>query len=306
MAGVTAPEGVLSNPPKAVTLIEVGPRDGLQSEKKVLPTNAKIKLISDLVAAGIRMIQVGAFVSPRLVPQMADTHRLPELLPSIPGVIYNYLVLSRGGFDRAIQSGAGSVEISSSSSDAHSRKNTGMPRQKALADAVEMTGAARKQGLHVRASIQCTFGCAYEGQIDPERVVSAARVLMDQNPDMLVLADTTGMATPETVRTLLKRIRPLAGGTPIGLHFHDTRGFGMENVAAAMDCGVTHFDTAVAGIGGCPFVPGAAGNISTETTARMMLEMNIQTGIDIDGVRRCARILKACLKGSNTEFEQDC
>jgi hydroxymethylglutaryl-CoA lyase len=220
-------------------------------------------------------------------------------------VIYNYLVLSRGGFDRAIRSGAGSVEISASASDAHSRKNTGMACQKALADAVEMTGDAVKRGLHVRASIQCTFGCAYEGQIDPKRVVSAARALLDQGPDMLVLADTTGMATPETVRSLLDRLLPLAGRTPVGLHFHDTRGFGLENVAAALDCGISHFDTAVGGLGGCPFVPGAAGNISTETTARMMFEMNIQTGIDVDGIRRCARMLQACLSGSDTEFDQE-
>jgi hydroxymethylglutaryl-CoA lyase len=249
------------------------------------------------------MIQVGAFVNPRRVPQMADTDRLPPLLPPTPGVIYNYLVLSRSGFERALRCGAGSVEISASASHTHSRKNTGMPSRKALTDAVEMTRTARTRGLHVRASIQCAFGCAYEGHIDPEQVVSAARALFEQAPDMLVLADTTGMATPETVRELLGRILPLSGNIPVGLHFHDTRGFGLANVAAAIDCGVTHFDTSLEGLGGCPFIPGAAGNISTEATARMLSEMNINTGIDMDSLRRSARLLQAYLAGSDTEFK---
>lgn len=281
--------------PEAVTLIEVGPRDGLQSEPTIVPTSIKIEIVSGLVSAGIRMIQVGAFVSPRRVPQMADTGHLPALLPPLPGVIYNYLVLSRGGFERAIRSGAASVEISASASDTHSRKNTGMSREKAMADAVMMTGAARARGLHVRTSIQCAFGCAYEGSVAPERVLAAAGAFLDKCPDMLVLADTTGMATPESVNTLLARLLPAADDTPIGLHLHDTRGLGLANVMAAMECGVTRFDTALAGMGGCPFVPGAAGNISTEATARMMSEMNIQTGIDIDGVTRCARRLQAFL-----------
>jgi len=261
----------------------------------------KIDLISALAAAGIKMIQAGAFVSPRLVPQMADTDRLPSLLAPIPGVTYNFLVLSRGGFERALRAGAASVEISASVSDTHSRKNTGMSRTKAISDAAEMIETARARGLHVRASIQCAFGCVYEGGVAPETVMSAARAFLDRGPDMLVLADTTGMATPESVKTLLARILPLAGESPVGLHLHDTRGHGLANVAAALGCGVTRFDTALAGLGGCPFVPGAAGNISTEKTALMLKEMGIQTGIDIDAVRRIARWLYARLTGSKGE-----
>lgn len=292
---ITALQNVSPNLPEAVTLIEVGPRDGLQSEDRIVPTPVKIEIISGLAAAGIKMIQVGAFVSPRRVPQMADTDRLPALLPLIPGVTYNYLVLNRSGFERALRSGAASVEISASTSDTHSRKNTGMSREKATSDAVTMIGEARDRGIHVRSSIQCAFGCAYEGQIAPELVLSTARAFLDQEPDMLVLADTTGMATPGSVKALLERLLPETGNIPIALHLHDTRGLGQANVVAAMTIGVIHFDTALAGMGGCPFVPGATGNISTEATARMLSEMSIRTGIDIDGVARCARRLQACL-----------
>jgi hydroxymethylglutaryl-CoA lyase len=284
-----------SNFPKTVTLMEVGPRDGLQSEKKIVPTPLKVDIISGLVSAGIRLIQVGAFVSPGRVPQMADTDNLPALLTPTAGVIYNYLVLSRNGFERAMSSGAQSVEISASASDTHSRKNTGMPGDKAMGEAVKMIERAKDGGLHVRASIQCAFGCVYEGDIDPEFVRSTAMTFLSQNPDMLVLADTTGMAVPDTVKAMLERILPETGKIPVALHLHDTRGFGLANVAAAMECNVTHFDTAISGMGGCPFVPGAAGNISTEKTARMMADMNIQTGIDIEGVTRCSRRLRAYL-----------
>jgi len=284
-----------SKKPESVTLIEVGLRDGLQSEESIVPTSTKIEIISGLVSAGVKMIQVGAFVSPRRVPQMADTDRLPSLLSPIPGIVYNYLVLSGSGFERALRSGAESVEISASASDTHSRKNTGMSRKKALKDSVRMIGTALSRRLHVRASIQCAFGCAYEGNVAPELVVSTARDFLGPGPDMLVLADTTGMATPDTVKALLSRILPIAGDTPVALHLHDTRGLGLANVEAAMTYGVTHFDTALAGMGGCPFVPGAAGNISTETTLRKMSELNIETGIDIEAVIRCSRRLLTCL-----------
>ena len=288
--------------PEAVTLMEVGPRDGLQSEKKIVPTPLKVDIISGLAAAGVRMIQVGSFVSPRLVPQMADTERLPALLEPVAGVTYNYLVLSRSGFERALRSGAGSVEISASASDTHSRENTGMPGVKAIGEAVETLESAKAGGLHARASIQCAFGCAYEGSIDPEFVLATAREFIAGSPDILVLADTTGMATPDTVKAMLNRVLPEAGGIPLAMHFHDTRGFGLANVVAAMECGVTHFDTALSGMGGCPFVPGAAGNISTEKTAQLMTKMNIKTGIDMHGVLRCAERLRSYLASPNKEL----
>lgn len=288
--------------PKSITLIEVGPRDGLQFEKTIVPTPLKVEIISGLAAAGIKMIQVAAFVSPRRVPQMADADRLPALLESNYDVTYNYLVLNQNGLDRAIRSGASSVEISASASDTHSRKNTGMPRTKAISGAIKMIGSARKHGLHIRASIQCAFGCAYEGAIDAEFVLSTARSFLSRGPDMLVLADTTGMAEPTSVKVLLDLILPEAGETPIALHLHDTHGFGLANVVAAMEQGITHFDASLAGLGGCPFIPGAAGNISTEETARMLTRMNIRTGIKIDGVAQCSKQLLAYLALQNKEL----
>jgi hydroxymethylglutaryl-CoA lyase len=278
--------------PTNVTLIEVGPRDGLQSEKKIVPTDIKVDLIHSLAASGLTMIQAAAFVSPKLVPQMADADGLPALLKPIPGVIYNYLVLNPRGLDRAIRSGAASVEISASASETHSRKNTGFGCKKAIDDGTRMIRDARAIGLHVRASVQCAFGCAYEGTISPEFVYDTALGFLSRNPDMLVLADTTGMATPSSVRKILTRLLPEAGKTPIVLHLHDTRGRGLANVAAAIDCGVFHFDTSLSGMGGCPFVPGAAGNISTEKTVEMLSKMNISAGVDIEEVSRCSERLR--------------
>ncbi len=283
--------------PETVTLIEVGPRDGFQSEKKIIPTPLKIDIISGLSAAGFKMIQVGSFVSPRRVPQMADTDRLPGLLEPIPGVTYNYLVLNRAGFDRAVGSGAASLEISVSASNTHSRKNTGISRDNAIAEAIRMAGDAVKHGLHVRASIQCAFGCVYEGRIDPAFVVATSRKFLSMKPNMLVLADTTGMATPASVTSLLKDLLPISGDTPVALHLHDTRGLGLSNVRAAIECGVLHFDTALSGMGGCPFIPGAPGNISTEKTLSMLAQMNINTGIDLEAVVRCSERLKSHLTG---------
>jgi hydroxymethylglutaryl-CoA lyase len=274
--------------PKKVTLIEVGPRDGFQMEKTIIPTQMKVEIIDGLVAAGFKHIQVTAFVRPDRLPQLADAETLVKALAKHPGVVYNALVLNIRGLNRALAAGMASIEISVSASDTHSRKNAGVTHAQALEEALAMIRTAQTNGCHVRAGIQCAFGCAYEGSISQTRVLEMASRYLSEGIDMLAVADTTGMGTPAMMTDLLEKILPLAGDVPVVLHLHDTKGLGLANVMAAMTCGVTHFDTALGGLGGCPFIPGAPGNIGTEKTVDMLHRMNIETGIDSALVRRCA------------------
>jgi len=234
--GLKAVEMNLELPDK-VTLIEVGPRDGFQFEKLFIPTDLKVEIISNLVDA-------------------AD-------------VIYSGLVLNTRGVARAQRAGLTHVEVSISASDTHSRKNTGMSFDRAVAQLEEMVGLAQKADLNIRAGIQCAFGCAYEGEISHTRVLNIARNYVSYGVDAIALSDTTGMADPVRVTKLIELLLPELG---------------LANVLAALQCGITHFDTALAGMGGCPFVPGAAGNIATEDTASLMASMGILTGIDISRI----------------------
>jgi hydroxymethylglutaryl-CoA lyase len=281
--------------PKRVTLIEVGPRDGFQLEKKRIPTDLKMDIICSLLEAGLKHIQVASFVHPDVLPQMADAEKLVSRLPPKKGVSYNGLVLNTKGVERAVRSGLQCIEVSISASDTHSRKNSGMSLEQAIAQEKDMVSLAKKHRVHVRAGIQCAFGCFYEGDIPQERVLKMAQDFISQGVDMLALSDTTGMADPFSIRNLMSQIMPIANGIPVVLHLHDTRGLGLVNVVTAMECGVTHFDTALAGMGGCPFIPGAAGNIATEDTAYLMKSLKIETGIDISKVASCSLQLEKFL-----------
>lgn len=285
--------------PKQVTLVEVGPRDGFQFEKTVVPTERKLDVIARLAAAGLRRIQVTSFVHPARVPQMADAETLTARLPQESPVEYSALVLNERGLKRALDSGIHTIEISLSASDPHSRKNAGMPHAEALARGLTMIDRAVSAGLNVRASIQCAFGCVEEGLVPTARIAETIRRFVDRGVHELSLADTTGMGSPPAIRKILDTVRPLSGGLPLALHLHDTRGLGLVNLMAAMDCGVAIFDTSLAGMGGCPFVPGAAGNIATEDTAYLLSSLGIDTGVDIDRVGAISRDLEAFF---NTSF----
>jgi len=278
--------------PKKVILTEVGPRDGFQFEKQMIPTEMKVEIISDLMEAGLRHIQVASFVNPSRVPQMADAEELVSRLPEPAGVIFSGLVLNAKGLQRALRTGLKHVEISISASDTHSRKNAGVGFDQAAARMKEMIRLARAENMGVRAGIQCVFGCVYEGNISRERILRLVRYYAANQVDAIALSDTTGMANPLSVKRLLKILIPECGKIPIILHLHDTRGLGLANVMAALQCGVTQFDTAMAGMGGCPFVRGAAGNIATEDTVHLMDSMGINTGIDIVGVSKCSHYLE--------------
>ena len=280
------------NLPKEVTLIEVGPRDGFQFEKQMIPTGMKVEVISDLVEAGLKHIQVASFVNPSRVPQMADAEEVVNRLPESQGIIFSGLVLNTRGLQRALQAGLNHVEISISVSDTHSRKNAGVSFDQAFNQMMEMIQLARAEGISVRAGIQCAFGCVYEGSVSQERIVDLVEYYASQKVDAIALSDTTGMANPMSVKRLLQTLMPACGEIPIVLHLHDTRGLGLANLMAALECGVNQFDTAVAGMGGCPFVRGAAGNIATEDTVHLMNAMGISTGVDIAAVSKCSHRLE--------------
>ena len=275
--------------PDAVTLVEVGPRDGFQFEKTVVPTCRKLSVIARLVAAGLKQIQVASFVHPEKVPQMADADPLIRQLPRQDGVVYTALVLNRRGLDRAMASGIAAVEISLSASDSHSRKNAGMAHGEALEHGLRMIDQAISAGLHVRASLQCAFGCVDEGRIPTARIAGIVRRFVEHGVHVLALADTTGMGSPPLIEAVLDAVLPLAGRLPLALHLHDTRGLGLVNLMAALKYGVSIFDTALAGMGGCPFVPGAAGNIGTEDTAHLLESLGIHTGVNYRQVGAVSR-----------------
>ncbi len=285
--------------PDRVTLQEVGLRDGFQFETKTVPTDLKSTVNRQLVAAGVNQRQVASFVHPRKVPQMADADRLfARLLPQAD-VVYSALVLNQRGLNRALAAGVQAVEISISVSDTHSQRNAGLTHDQALGQGLAMIRQAVAEGLQVRASLQCAFGCAYEGPVAMDRIIRIVGQFADQGAHILALADTTGMATPRLIATVLNNIQPLAGALPLALHLHDTRGLGLINLMTALTYGITMFDTALAGMGGCPFVPGAAGNIATEDTAYLLESLGIYTGVKYRQVGAVSRHMESFL---NTRF----
>ncbi|MBT8342290.1 MAG: hydroxymethylglutaryl-CoA lyase [Desulfatitalea sp.] len=279
--------------PEYVHITEVGPRDGLQMEKQVIDTSTKCELILGLVAAGIHAVQVGAFVHPRRVPQMADAEAVVAQLPLVDDVQFSALTLNMKGVVRALRTGLPWIEVSIAVSETQSGNNVGMSVEQARREARAMIAAVRSAGRKVRASIQCAFGYTDPLEIAGEQVAEMARFLLDQGVSMLLPADTTGMATPDAVRRLLDLLLPLAGRVPLGLHLHDTRGLGLVNVMAALQMGVSHFDSSLGGLGGCPFIAGAAGNIATEDAVHFLTSLGIRTGIDTGKVSAWSRRLSA-------------
>jgi len=281
--------------PPRVMLMEVGPRDGFQIEKKIIPTALKVQIIAELAASGLPVIQVASFVRAEVVPQMADVDELLAHLPRPAGVRFSGLALNEKGVARAHAAGLDQVEVVVSATESHSRKNSGMGRIKAADAAEKMVDLAHGWGMQVRFSIACAFGCAYEGKVSAGRICDLAGAFLEKNIGGLALGDTTGMAHPRGVKELLARLLPMAGATPVALHLHDTRGLGLVNVMAALECGIRHFDCAYGGLGGCPFVPDAAGNIATEDTAHLLHTLGIETGVEIAAVARVTQKTEAFL-----------
>ncbi|MFW5635513.1 MAG: hydroxymethylglutaryl-CoA lyase [Thermodesulfobacteriota bacterium] len=298
-----------TNYPDTVNLVEVGPRDGFQLEPRIIPLDLKVGIIQVLVKAGLKQIQVASFVNPKRVPQMADVEAVIRRLDRSADCLYTGLALNLRGVERAHAAGLEAVEISISASDTHSRKNAGLSLSEAIEAGGDMIRTARDFGMRIIAGIQCAFGCVYEGAIPVSRVAETARRFQDLGVERISLADTTGMATPRSVNTLLSRLLPDIGKTAVGLHLHDTRGLGLVNLTAGLGHGISWFDTAFGGMGGCPFVTGAAGNIATEDTDYLLTSLGIDTGIDRPGVsvcsRKMARFLERSLPGKLYRVTED-
>ncbi len=278
--------------PQKIVIEEQGLRDGLQNEKPFIPTDKKIELIRAVADAGVKRIQVASFVHPKLVPQMADAEDVCKGLDQRRDVLYSALVLNTKGLERAAKAGLKHVAASISASDIHSRKNANASLPEARKRMAEMIKVGQDHGLKIRGGLQCVFGCRFEGQIDPDVVFDMIKEQLDLGIDEVSLADSTGMANPIAIQEISGKVIELSQEKPVFLHLHDTEGKGLANALAAMQVGITHFDTAFGGTGGCPFIKGATGNISTEDMVFMSGQMGIETGIDIDRIAVISRSLE--------------
>lgn len=263
-------------------------RDGLQMESRVFSLEEKLTLFRLLKKAGVPRIQVGSFVHPKIVPQMADTDDLIRQLPAQDLSLVSALILNERGLDRALACGVKHVSMSVSVSNAHSLKNARMEADEALRRMTELVRQALAAGLSVRAGLQCSFGCVYEGTISEESVLRAAEQMAAAGAVEINLADSTGMADPHAVRSLVQKVRTAFPDILFSLHLHDTRGMAIANMFAGFEAGIRVFDTCAGGLGGCPFIRGAAGNIPTEDAANMFDSLDITTGIDIQTI--CAAV----------------
>ncbi len=273
-------------------------RDGLQVESRIFSLEEKLALYDLLAAAGLRRIQVGSFVHPKRVPQMADTSDfISEINKRNPdGPLLSALILNGKGLERALECGVRHVSMSVSISNTHSQKNAGKSAADALVAMNELIAEAVKAGLTVRAGLQCAFGCAYEGAIAESAVLAAAEKLGEAGAAEVNLADSTGMATPLSIQSLVKQVQDRVPGVGLSLHLHDTRGLGMANMFAGYQAGVSTFDVCTGGLGGCPFIKGAAGNVPTEDAVNMFSAVGVQTGVDIEKLCQVVELLESLLE----------
>jgi hydroxymethylglutaryl-CoA lyase len=281
--------------PGRVTVVEVGPRDGLQNEKTPIATADKIAFVDRLSSAGHQVIEVSAFVSPKWVPQMADAQEVFAGIRRTPGVRYTALVPNRPGLERALACGVNEVAIFAAASETFSRRNINQSIDESLETYRGVCADAAAAGVKVRGYLSTCFVCPFEGPIAPTQVASVTARLLELGVFEVAVSDTIGAATPGDVLRLLDALRP---GLPLhqtALHFHDTRGTALANVLAGLDGGVTTFDSSAGGLGGCPYAPGAAGNLATEDLLFMLNGLGIETGVSIDTVAEASRLIESRL-----------
>jgi hydroxymethylglutaryl-CoA lyase len=287
--------GTLGSLPSQVTVVEVGPRDGLQNEHGIVPTEAKIAYIDLLSATGLPVIEATSFVSPRAIPQLADAAEVMRGIQRRPGVRYTALVPNLKGMEAALASGLGEVAVFTGASETFVQHNINCSIAESIARFTPVVAHAREAGVRVRGYISTVFGCPYEGKVAPAAVVHVAARLLELGIDELSLGDTIGVATPNQVVEMVGLVGEEAPLDRLALHFHDTRGTALANVLAGLEAGVTIFDSSAGGLGGCPYAPGASGNLSTEDLLYMLHGMGIQTGVDLDAIVAASRYLAGVL-----------
>ena len=282
--------------PGSVVLYEVGPRDGLQNESAQLAVDEKLQLIAALADAGLTRIEIGSFVKPEWIPQLADTDEVARRAPRVPGVTYSALVPNKTGLDRALAAGLREVAVFMSASESHNQKNTNKSIAQSLATFEKIVPVARAHGVSVRGYVSVVWGCPYEGQVPIEKSLEVAAALRDLGCGELSLGDTIGVGNPAQTRRIIESF--LAGNnsamafspSQLALHMHDTHGTALANCLAAMELGIRTFDASIGGTGGCPYAPGAAGNLATEDIASMLEGMGVRTGVDLSKLLKAGRL----------------
>ena len=283
--------------PSSVTIREVGPRDGIQSEKAEVSTADKIRLIDALSATGVPRIEAVSFVSPKAIPQMADAQEVWAGIRRNPEVFYSALVPNRKGAEIAAEVGVDGLQVFTAATDSYNLKNTGVTVEDSLPRVRDVVAVAKDAGIPVEGTISTAFGCPYEGDVAPERVVQVTRWLIDEGITSISYGDTTGMGTPRRVRDVVTALQAEAPEVTLNMHFHDTRGTGLANVLTALELGVTYFDASIGGMGGSPYAEGATGNIATEDLVHMLEDMDIVTGIDLGALITAGRTAQSFLPG---------
>ncbi len=281
--------------PARVTLVEVGPRDGLQNEKQAIPAATKIELIDRLTAAGLPVVEAASFVSPKWVPQMADAATVMAGIARKPGVRYPVLVPNQQGLEAALVANVDEIAVFAAASEAFSQKNINSTIAQSLERFAPVVAAARAKGLRVRGYVSCVLGCPYQGEVPVQSVVDVAATLHAMGCYEISLGDTIGTGTPGKTRALLDAVAARVPIAALAGHFHDTYGQALANILAALEAGVTTFDSSVAGLGGCPYARGATGNVATEDVVYMLHGMGIATGVDMGKLLDAAQFICAAL-----------
>lgn len=270
------------NLPKKVKIVEVGPRDGLQNEMEFVPVDVKVDLINQLSNAGFPNIEAASFVSPKWIPQMAGSAEVMNSIIRKPGIIYSALTPNMKGYEDALAAKTDEIVIFSAASEAFAQKNINCSITESVERFTPVANAAKRDGIRIRGSISCSFGCPYQGSVEPKEVADVVKRMMDLGCDEIDIADTIGVGTPGQVTTLFEEILAFAPQKLFSGHFHDTYGQSLANIYAAMEMGVSIFHSSIAGLGGCPYAKGATGNVATEDVLYMLRGLGIETGINFE------------------------
>jgi isopropylmalate/homocitrate/citramalate synthase len=291
-----------ANIPPSVKIVEVGPRDGLQNEKALIPTEQKIRFVQMLADAGLPVVEATSFVSPRAIPQLSDATSVMTGIERLPTTEYAVLVPNLKGMERALEAGVCSIAVFTAASESFAQHNINATIAQSLANFRPVVELARQHGIAVRAYISTVFGCPYEGVVAPERVLSVAQALLEMGCSELSVADTIGVANPRQVVEMLDLLltRGEIDVDQLAVHFHDTRGAALANVLVALQMGIHIIDSSAGGLGGCPYAPGAAGNLATEDLLYMLHGMGIQTGVDLEKVVKATRFIAPFLRHAPT------
>jgi hydroxymethylglutaryl-CoA lyase len=295
MFRVSAPPSLLSRVPPSVSIYEVSPRDGLQNERATVPMHGKLRLIDALVASGLTRIEMTSFVSPHWIPQLADADEVAAHAMASPsqGVTLSALCPNPQGLERALAAGVREIAVFLSSSDTHNRKNVNKSLADTLAVFEETVGAARAAGLTVRGYVSTVWGCPYEGDVDPRHSLDLVERLLRMGCYQVSLGDTIGVGTPRQTNRILELMIRAVGAEHLAMHMHDTRGTALANVLVGLEVGIRNFDASVGGLGGCPYAPGAAGNLATEDLVYMLDGMGVSTGIDLERLVEAGRVAES-------------